>query len=185
MAKQASRFLALLRGINVGGKNIIPKDDLRGCFEDLGCSNVRTYIQSGNVLFRCSETSVKKLTELVETGLSERFSYDAQAVILTHRKYKSAVAAAPQGWGTNTDQKHNAMFTLGGITPKKVLQQLATPKAEIETVTMGPGVIFWSVSKKYLTKTTLMRLAQEQVYQQMTVRNHNTVFKLLELFESI
>ena len=46
-------------------------------------------------------------------------------------------------------------------------------------------MIFWSISKKHQTKTTLMKLSQELVYQQMTVRNHNTVFKLLELFEAV
>ena len=54
MAKALPKFLALLRGINVGGKNIIAKDDLRQCFEDLGFESVRTYIQSGNILFRAA-----------------------------------------------------------------------------------------------------------------------------------
>ena len=185
MAKSPSRFLALLRGINVGGNNIIAKDDLRQCFEDLGYTHVRTYIQSGNILFRSDETSVKALTTAVEAGLSERFSYEAQAVVLSHRKYKSAVSAAPDDWGADDEEKHNALFTLSGTTPKKVLAQLPPPKSEIETVTAGPGVIFWSISKKHQTKTTLMKLSQEPVYQQMTIRNHNTVFKLLELFEDV
>lgn len=185
MAINTSRFLALLRGINVGGKNIIAKDDLRLCFEDLGLSNVRTYIQSGNILFRSEESSVKELTAAVEAGLSDRFSYEAQAVIMPHRKYKSAVAAAPDGWGTDDEQKHNALFTLNGTTPKKVLAQLVAPKTDGETVTTGPGVIFWSASKSHLTKTTMMRLAKEPVYQQMTIRTHNTVFKLLTLFEEV
>ena len=185
MAQAPPRYLALLRGINVGGKNIIAKDDLRQCFEDLGYTNVRTYIQSGNILFRAVQTSVKALTAEVEAGLSKRFSYAAQAVVLPHRKYKSAVAAAPDSWGTNDDQKHNALFTLSSTTPKRVLATLPPPKTEIEAVTIGPGVIFWSISKKHQTKTTLMKLPQEPAYQQMTIRNHNTVFKLLELFEDI
>lgn len=185
MATNASRFLALLRGINVGGKNIIAKDDLRQCFEDLGFTNVRTYIQSGNVFFRSDEASVKELTTAVEAGLSDRFSYEAQAVIVPHRKYKSAVAAAPDAWGTDDKQKHNAMFTLSSTTPQKVMAQLSIPKTDIETVTTGPGVIFWSASKSHLTKTAMLKLAREAVYQQMTVRNHNTVFKLLELFEEV
>ena len=185
MSNRTLRFLALLRGINVGGKNVIAKDDLRQCFEDLGYTKVRTYIQSGNILFRSDETSVKKLTAAIESGLSDRFSYQAQAVVLPHRKYKSAVAAAPDGWGTDDQQKHNALFTLNSTTPKKVLAQLATPKPDIETVTAGPGVIFWSASKSQLTKTTMMKLAKEPVYQQMTVRNHNTVFKLLDLFQEV
>jgi uncharacterized protein (DUF1697 family) len=185
MAKNNPRFLALLRGINVGGKNVIAKDDLRQCFEDLGFTSVRTYIQSGNILFRSETSSVKELTAAVEAGLSDRFSYEAQVVILPQRKYKSAVAAAPDGWGTDDKQKHNAMFTLSSTTPKKVLAQLPVPKTGIETVTTGPGVIFWSASKSHLTKTTMLKLAKETAYQQMTVRNHNTVFKLLELFEEI
>ena len=73
------RFLALLRGINVGGKNIVPKDALRKCFEDLGYRSVRTYIQSGNILFRSAETDVTALTDEIEHALSVRFSYDARA----------------------------------------------------------------------------------------------------------
>ncbi len=185
MAKRQSRYLALLRGINVGGKNVIAMDALRQCFEDLGCNNVRTYIQSGNILFRSTETSVKELIKTIEQGLSDRFSYEAQAVILSHKKFKSAIQAAPDDWGNDDQQKHNAMFTCIGITPKKALSQLAAPKTDIETVTAGPGVIFWSASKKQLTKTTLMKLAAAPVYKQMTVRNHNTTFKLLELFEEM
>ena len=185
MAKSNSRFLALLRGINVGGKNVIAKDDLRECFEELGLTNVRTYIQSGNILFRSEETAGKELTPLIEKSLSKRFSYDAQAVVLSYRKYKSVIQAAPRIWGNCDSQKHNALFTLNGITPKKVLAQLSPPKTNIESLTAGPGVIFWSVSKKQLTKTTFMKLAKESVYQQMTIRNHNTAFKLLELFEEM
>ncbi len=185
MKKANSRFLALLRGINVGGKNVIPKDDLRKCFEDLGLTNVRTYIQSGNVLFLSEKTADKELTTLIEKGLSKRFCYDAQAIVLPYRKYKSAIQAAPETWGNDDAQKHNALFTLGGITAKKVLTQLSPPKTDIETITTGPGVLFWSVSKKELTKATFMKLAKEPVYQQVTIRNHNTVFKLLELFEEL
>ncbi len=185
MVKSQSRFLALLRGINVGGKNIIPKEDLRQCFEDLGFTNVRTYIQSGNVLFRSQETAIKKLTAAVENGLSQQFAYEARAVVLSRRKYLSAVEAAPHNWGKDDGQRHNALFTLQGITPRQALAKLSPPKTEIETVTAGPGVIFWSVSKQHVTKASLMKLVQEPVYQQMTIRNHNTVFKLRQLFETI
>lgn len=179
------RYLALLRGINVGGKNVISKDDLRQCFEDLGLTAVRTYIQSGNILFRSESSSVKELTAAIETGLSTQFSYDAQAVIFPHRRYKAAIAAAPAGWGVNDGRKHNALFALAGCTPKEILKQLPVPKSDIETVTAGRGVIFWSFSKKEQSKTTMMKVAKSPTYQQMTVRNHNTVFKLLELFEEI
>ncbi len=185
MPGQPSRFLALLRGINVGGKNIIAKDELRACFEDLGFTSVRTYIQSGNILFRSQDRAVKRLTTIIEGGLSERFSYEAKAVVLPHHRYRAAVEAAPSDWGHDEQFKHNACFTLSSSTPRKLLSQLPTPKPKIEVVSVGPGVIFWSVSKKQLTRSTLMKLAATPAYQQMTVRNHNTVFKLLDLFETI
>ncbi len=183
--QQAKRFLALLRGINVGGNNLIAKDQLRGCFEQLGLTSVRTYIQSGNILFRADTTSIRGLTTAIEDGLSNRFNYAAQAVVLSHEKYRAAVAAAPDEWGHDDQRKHNALFTLNGITPKQVLSQLPAPKLEIETVTIGPGVIFWSASKKALARTTMMKLASSTAYKQMTVRNHNTVFKIMELLESL
>lgn len=185
MARQQSRFLALLRGINIGGRNIIAKGDLRGCFEDLGFTNVTTYIQSGNILFRSEQSRVVELTAAIEKAMADRFSYHAQAVVISHRKFKTAVQSAPRDWGEDEDHKHNALFTLGGITPSTVLKKLPSPKQEIERVKTGPGVIFWSISKKEQSKTTLMKLSKEPVYQELTVRNHNTVFKLLELFETI
>ena len=185
MNDRSSKFLALLRGINVGGKNLITKDALRQCFEDLGFLSVRTYIQSGNVLFRSDRTSVKELTATVEQALSDRFPYAARSVVLSQRQYKSAIQAAPEDWGRNEGQKHNALFTLRGYTPKRALAQLPSPKNDIERVTTGLGVIFWSVSKSDLTKTTYMKLPAAPIYQQLTIRNHNTVFKLLELFEEI
>ena len=185
MAQAPPRFLALLRGINVGGRNIIPKDALRQCFEDLGFHSVRTYIQSGNILFRSDRTNVRELTEAIEHALSDRFSYEARAVVLSRRKYMSAVRAAPDGWGDDDAQRHNALFTLAGITPKRALVQLRPLRTDVDTVTVGPGVIFWSVPKEQQARSTLMKLSASPVYQQVTVRNHNTVSRLLELFEEI
>jgi len=179
------RFLALLRGINVGGKNIISKEELRQLFEGLGFESVRTYIQSGNVLFKRDEKSSKKLARVIEEELSKRFSYDARAVVLSNNQYKSAVESASGDWGNNEKQKHNALFLLGDNTPKNISKELPLQKPGIETIKLGKNVIFWSVSKESLTKTSYMKLAKLPVYQEVTIRNPNTVFKLLQLFDEI
>ena len=181
MAKNPSRFLALLRGINVGGKNIIAKDDLRASFEDLGFTDVSTYIQSGNVLFSAKQSAVRPLTALIEAGLSERFSYDARAVVLSKRKYDSIIAAAPPGWGTDENQKHNALFVLAGATSRGIVAKLPDPKPKIEAVSVGPGVIYWSISKQNQSKTSYHKLVSNSVYSQVTIRNHNTVHKLHQM----
>lgn len=183
MTRRQPQYLALLRGINVGGSNIIAKDDLRRCFESLGLGDVRTYLQSGNVLFRSGPSSIKELTGAIEDGLSRRFHYRAQAVVISHRKYKSAVQAAPPDWGADDDRKHNGLFTLAGVTPRRVLSQLPAPNQDIETVTAGNGVIFWSASCEHLSKTTMMKVASLPLYKQLTVRNHRTVLKLLALLD--
>ena len=179
----SERHIALLRGINVGGNNIIAKDDLRRCFEDLGFTNVRTYIQSGNILFRCAEGGTDQLTERVEAGLSERFSYAARAVVLSYTDYHAALAAAPGAWGADAAYRHNALFTLAGTTPDEVLASLPPVKQELEAVAMGPGVIFWSAETKRVTRSAFIKLPALPVYQQVTIRNHNTVLRLASLLE--
>lgn len=185
MANNSTRFLALLRGINVGGKNIIAKDDLKKCFENLGLTGVRTYIQSGNVLFRSGAASVKNLTTRIELALSQEFDYAAQAVVLSHKKYQTELQAAHKNWGADDTRKHNALFLLGGLKPAKVMAALPSPIEKYEQVGVGRSTIFWSASRKYLGKTTMMKLASTPIYKQMTVRNHNTTLKLLALFDQI
>lgn len=185
MPKTFTPFLALLRGLNVGGRNVIGKQDLIRCFENLGFDGVRTYIQSGNVLFRSSESRAAALTRTIEAALSERLSNQVRAVVLTRTHYRAAVASAPDDWGRDDDRKHNAAFTLRGVTPRQVIEQLPTPKADIETLASGPGAIFWSISKQHQTRTTWMKLAAAPAYQHLTVRNHRTVFRLRELLEAL
>ena len=74
---------------------------------------------------------------------------------------------------------------LAGFTSKAALARLRPPKPDIERVSTGPGVVFWSISRAYQTRTTYMRLPQEAVYQRLTIRNANTVLRLLELFAEL
>ena len=182
-ALESERYVALLRGINVGGNNIIAKDDLRRCFEDLGFARVRTYIQSGNIVFRAAQGEGEQLTARVEAGLSERFSYAARAVVLSYAEYRALLDAAPPAWGEGPAYRHNALFTLAGTTPDEVLASLPPVKDELETVAAGPGVIFWSAEKQRVTRSAFVKLPALPVYQQVTIRNHNTVRRLAALLD--
>ena len=178
-----SPFLALLRGVNVGGRNIIAKGDLQICFQDMGFCDVCTYLQSGNVLFRSQERRIGKLTQTIEIGLSDHFFYKARAVVISRKMFRSAIHSAPRDWGRNDQRQHQALFTLGGANPEQVLLKLVSPKTEIEEVNAGSGAIFWSISKADLKKSTFLRLPASPAYRQLTIRNHNTVFRLMELME--
>jgi uncharacterized protein (DUF1697 family) len=84
-------YVALLRGINVGGKNLIPMAQLRECFERMGFSDVTTYIQSGNVLFWAAEVD----ESAVEERLAKAFDYHGRVVIMTGRRYRLQATTNP------------------------------------------------------------------------------------------
>ena len=179
----SGRYLALLRGINVGGKNVIRKDDLRSCFEELGFQNVTTYIQSGNVLFGAATSDVARLCDQVEAGLARRFGYDVRAVVLSHGDYRAAVRAAHDSWGVTEGYRHDALFLLPGVASDELLASLPPLRRELEQATAAPGVIFWSVERAKVTRSSFTRLPGIPAYQQVTIRNHNTVRRLEQLFD--
>jgi uncharacterized protein (DUF1697 family) len=76
-------YVALLRGVNVGGKNRLPMKDLASIFEEAGCSDVRTYIQSGNVFFEARPTTAERLPALVSDLIVERFGFRAPVILRT------------------------------------------------------------------------------------------------------
>ena len=96
-------YLALLRGINVGGKNRLKMADLRACFEAMGFERVRTYIQSGNVLLVANEARQAQLAAQIEEGLLATFGYELPVVVRSHEELKNVVAQAPEGFGEDPD----------------------------------------------------------------------------------
>lgn len=90
-SKTSCTYLALLRGINVGGKNKLPMKDLVGLFEDVGCLNVRTFIQSGNVIFNASRGLVKGLPNLITRTIEENLGYRIPVVLRTAEEMDEAI----------------------------------------------------------------------------------------------
>ena len=93
------KYVALLRGINVGGKNLIKMPELKACFEANAFKDVATYIQSGNVLFASPETRAAEVTRRIEAMLAETFGYQATVVVRNHKQLRATVDGAPNGFG--------------------------------------------------------------------------------------
>jgi uncharacterized protein (DUF1697 family) len=89
------RSVALLRGINVGGKNKLPMSDLREIFTEAGCRDVRTYIQSGNVIFGADAAVIASLPRAVSAAIEARFGYRVPVIIRTAREMGSIVQHNP------------------------------------------------------------------------------------------
>jgi uncharacterized protein (DUF1697 family) len=95
------RYVALLRGINVGGKTLIKMTDLKTCIEGLGLDNVSTYIASGNVLFETGKRDAAKLETSIERAIERRFELPVKVVVLDRAAYARIVEAVPKrGWAT-------------------------------------------------------------------------------------
>lgn len=85
------KYLALLRGINVGGNNIIKMTDLQKAFKDIGLNSVQTYIQSGNVIFESAETDKSLLTQEIESKLSTTFNYTSKIILIDNLQFKQII----------------------------------------------------------------------------------------------
>ncbi len=178
-----TQYLALLRGINVGGNNIIKMAELKTCFESMGFTDVVTYIQSGNVLFKSPEKNKPKLTSKIEKALSERFNYQSRVVVITDQELKKAVAGAPEGFGKDPETyRYDVIFLKEPLTPGEAMQQVST-KAGVDNAYAGGGVLYFSRLISKATQSHLTKIISQPVYQRMTIRNWNTTTKLLALME--
>lgn len=176
------KYVALLRGINVGGKNIIKMEHLKACFEQGGLEQVTTYIQSGNVLFASDETNQEKLTSLLEEMVSQTFHYPARIVLRSSIQMQQVITQAPDDWHSRTDLRCNIAFLKEPVTASDALLHIE-PKEGIDLVTLGDGVLYFSTVLSGVTQSVLGKLASKKIYQHMTIRNYQTTQKLLALME--
>lgn len=180
------KYLALLRGINVGGNNIIKKDELKACFEKAGCESVLTYIQSGNILFTSPEKNTQKIAQKVQAELKKKLKNEIQIVIFTEEQYLKMLATAHKSWGSDENQKHNALFLLKEISPEEAKKLFPKINEKYEKVSFTEAVIFWSGSKEHYNKTSYVKeLVKSPIYKIVTIRNSNTSQKLKGLFDRL
>ena len=180
-----TRYVALLRGINVGGKNLIKMTDLKACFEALGLESVVTYIQSGNVLFSADKGDQLKLTSRIESALSKTFNYQSRVVVRSQKQMKDIVARAPEGFGNDPDTyRYHAIFLKEPMTAAEAMTSVST-KEGVDQAFAGKGVLYFSILISRATQSHISRIAGTPVYQSMTIRNWNTTTKLLNRMEMI
>ena len=177
------QYLTLLRGINVGGGNIIKMTDLKECFENIGFADVATYIQSGNVLFQSEERDATKLVSKIELALSVRFAYEPRIVVLTHKQLMHIVEHAPHGFGKEPEKyRYDVIFLKKPLTETEAMKSVSV-KQGVDTAHKGKGVLYFSRLISKATQSHLARIITLPVYQNMTIRNWNTTKKLLALMD--
>lgn len=179
MKHKMIKYIAFLRGINVGGNNIIKMDRLREEFERTGFSSVKTYIQSGNVIFQSELADKIKIEKTIEKALSAAFKYEAKVLIRSKKDMENTISHFPNIF-QNPDWKHNVIFLSSTIDSKDILDKFVIKK-DIEQLSYFPGVLFWSAELKTITRSSMLKLSTRKEYKEMTVRNLNTTKKIFEI----
>lgn len=176
-----NEYVALLRGINVGGKSLVSMSALKDVLIQSGFENVKTYIQSGNILFSSNNKNSDELTTKMKQCIATNFQLTVEVVVLTKEDWQMIIESAPAWWGRDKTWKHNLLVLLRPTKVNEVVEAIGELKAGIEAMQPGHGVIYQSMSLKPFGRTTTGKLASSPIYQKMTVRNYNTATKLLSL----
>jgi len=173
-----SRYVALFRGINVGGKNILPMQDLRSILEAVGCENVQTYIQSGNAVFSASATAAS-ISTAISAAIERDFGFAPQVLLLTADRYREIAASNPFPEGENAPKSlHVAFLTESPSEPD--LDSLAGLRSESERFELLDGAFFF-LAPDGIGRSKLAVKIDRYLGVATTGRNWRTVSKLLEL----
>jgi uncharacterized protein (DUF1697 family) len=176
-------YVVLFRGINVGGRNKVPMAALR---EHLGTdfANVRTYIQSGNVLLD-SDLSAEAVAAHIDASLPSAFSLDSELVrvlVLDADAYREVVAAAPAGFGDEPDRfRHDVVFYMG-VTADEVRPYIVV-NPEVDEALVGDRAVYHRRITALATRSRLNKIIGSPVYPSLTIRNWNTTLKLAAMLD--
>jgi len=174
-------YIALLRGINVGGKNIIKMELLRQVFVDMGFSDVKTYIQSGNVIFGTLESDKLKITDKIENQLQKTFSAEIKTLVLSADDLTETVKNAPENFGAEPEKfRYDVWFLLPPTTVNDVVSNIRTREG-VDFLQTGKNVIYTSRLTNQMSKSYFSKIIKMQVFKNITIRNWNTTKTLLEL----
>jgi uncharacterized protein (DUF1697 family) len=176
-------YVALLRGINVGGHAVVSMKELKACLEHLGFQQVSTYINSGNIIFKDSGKDIRTITQLIESGIKAHCKMDIRVVIKSQKDLAAICKQMPHGWVTDKIMRTDVMFLWAEVdTPEMIAAIPVNPK--VDRLLHVKGALIWNVTRKDYGKSKVPKMIGSKLYKNMTARNANTTRKLLELMSS-
>ncbi len=179
-----TRYLILLRGINVGGRNKVPMAALRELLESHGHTKVSTYIASGNVILS-SDRSAATIKRELEAALPKAFTLDSDRIavlVLTRAELRAVVRDRPKGFGDQPDTYHSDAVFLIGIDAATAMM-VFDPRPGVDAVWPGRCVIYSQRLSAQRTKSRLAKMMGTPAYKSMTIRSWTTTLELLERME--
>ena len=177
------RYIALLRGINVSDKNKVPMAELKKCFESLGVMEVKTCLNSGNVIFSSADKNVTALIDPVERMMQRELGLDIPVFIIPQEELADILRHAPDWWGTeNKGNYDNLIFILPPATFPDIYYEIGAPKEGLEQIQEYQSAVFWSFSRKDYQKTNWWsKTARADIGSKLTIRTANTVRRIVDI----
>jgi uncharacterized protein (DUF1697 family) len=171
-------YIALLSGINVGGRNVVAMSDLRRVVEELGCADVRSLLQSGNLLFRDGARAARTLEPLLEAQAEAQLRLRTTFLIRTAKEWEMVIARNPFPEEATSDPGHLVVMFLRDAPVARAVK-------ELQTATAGPEIIHADGKQLYVVYTEGIgrsrltnKLIEDRLDTPCTGRNWNTVLKL-------
>lgn len=162
------KYIAFLRGVNVGGNSLIKMSDLKKIFEDLGFTNVQTYINSGNVIFEGDRKYFSKIPY--------------KSFIISEKELNRVIENAPNSWKENDLRKYVA-FVIDDLSPKDLAKEIKL-KENIDYLDAGKNWLYLTTKLDGLTKSSFKDLIKLKFYKSLTIRNYNTILKINKIITS-
>ncbi len=178
-----TRYIALLRGINISGKNKISMPELKTALIEKGFSEVSTYLNSGNIIFSDVETDTIVLSEKIKTLIQEKFTLDIPVFVIAQNELKTLLTKAPSWWGSDSkDIYDNLIFAIAPNSIETVADKIGEPTEKIEKVQICGNTAFWSFDRKLYAKANWWkRTATPEIGEMITIRTANTLRKIAEM----
>ena len=177
------KYVALLRGINVGGNHPVPKVEFKKVLEDMGFTEVVIYINSGNAIFTSDH---EPKTADVQAALEKRFGFTIPTIVLPAKKICAIAEAIPKDWTNDapkpdkSGQKSDVLYLFGEVNAPDIIEKLGY-NPEVETMLYIDGAVITNITRKNQSKGSLQKILGSGVYKQVTIRNIATAKKLAEL----
>lgn len=157
--------------------------NLKREFEGLAFREVRTYLNSGNVIFSSDEEDTGKLTEQIEAMIKKQFGLDIPVFIISKESLEDILHNAPDWWGNDNKEIYdNLIFILPPASFSEVYDNIGEPKKELEKIIEYKEAIFWSFNRKDYQKTNWWsKTASSNISKRLTIRTANTVRKIVNM----
>ena len=173
-------YVAFLRGVNVGSNGIISMAAIKAALAALGLSDVRTYINSGNVIFSTRASDAQQLTARIEDALEEHTGMAIKVLVMDHKRLKKMVDAILRNWVDDKTMRTYVLLLWKELDDRRILDRLPI-KLGVDELRYTPGAVVWRVDRENVGRSQMNRIVGTPLYQKITIRSANTLRKVNEL----